>query len=584
MAGLPNLIGLLYRADWTRLSLSAELRSETDRNLLPRPRRENQPQARWYRAWPTQQQDNGRYVRRGALLIGPGGRWRLEGPVPGQDAEGEAAEGNDGERGWSWRPPEMDAPPPLPSQMGAAYPPPPELFCPSGLLGGYTLEELGPVTVAGRDAIAVAATPRRDVLGSGPAELPYDRIEFAVDAELGILLRRAETARGELVTLTELTDLTMNPPEAADPGRFTAPPGSHRGETLGEELREKLGGPGWTAADRAAGGLGALIRHAPHRPGHGAAGEQPEAMPSPDPAPLEPADDSPPPDEVLDLLYRSGEPRDLGATARQWRDLVAVAAWLPEGIRAVGRGGFASLFDTTTLGPNVARTDTRLRVSGPDRYRLDFSTRPQRNAPKTVACDGERRWRVFQDQTVIGPAAPLRGDIAFLADSCWLLRGRLSGGAELTYRGRPARQLRVTPVPGDAGMAVGSLLTFPAGEIVGAPVGEIADAPADAIVDAETGCLLRLISYAGDTLAIWSELDDISTEPADPDEFRVHVPPGTRTVEETGNPLTDTFAAMPGLAGTAARAAAETVTRTTSAVSAARTFLDDLRGRPRPPS
>jgi hypothetical protein len=422
------------------------------------------------------------------------------------------------------------------------------------------------------------------VAGSGRAELPYDRIEFAVDAELGILLRRAETARGELVTLTELTDLTMNPPEAADPGRFTAPPGSHHGETMGEELREKLGGPGWTAADRAAGGLGALIRHAPHRPGHGAAGEPPEAMPSPDPAPLEPADDSPPPDEVLDLLYRSGEPRDLGATARQWRDLVAVAAWLPEGIRAVGGGGFASLFDTTTLGPNVTRTDTRLRVSGPDRYRLDFSTRPQRNAPKTVACDGERRWRVFQDQTVIGPAAPLRGDIAFLADSCWLLRGRLSGGAELTYRGRPARQLRVTPVPGDAGMAVGSLLTFPAAEIVGAPVGEIGDGPADAIVDVETGCLLRLISYAGDTLAIWSELDDISTEPADPDEFRVHVPPGTRTVEETGNPLTDTFAATPGLAGTAIRAAAETVTRTTSAVSAARTFLDDLRGRPRPPS
>jgi hypothetical protein len=585
MAGLPNLIGLLHRADWTRLSLSAELRSETDRNLLPRPRRENQPQALWYRAWPAQQQDNGRYVRRGALLIGPGGRWRLEGPVPGQDAEGEAGEGNDGERGWSSRPPEMDAPPPLPVQMGAAYPPPPELFCPSGLLGGYTLEELGPVTVAGRDAIAVAATPRRDVLGSGSAELPYDRIEFAVDAELGILLRRAETARGELVTLTELTDLTMNPPEAVDPARFTAPPGSHHGETLGEELREKLGGPGWTAVDRAAGGLGALIRHTPHRPGHGAAGEPPEAMPSPDPAPLAPADDSPPPDEVLDLLYRSGEPRDLGATARQWRDLVAVAAWLPEGIRAVGGGGFASLFDTTTLGSNVARTDTRLRVSGPDRYRLDFSTRPQRNAPKTVACDGERRWRVFQDRTVIGPAAPLRGDIAFLADSCWLLRGRLSGGAELTYRGRPARQLRVTPVPGDAGMAVaGSLLTFPAGEIVGAPVGAIADAPADAIVDAETGCLLRLISYAGDTLAIWSELDDISTEPADPDEFRVHVPPGTRTVEESGNPLTDAFAAMPGLAGTAARAAAETVTRTTSAVSAARSFLDDLRGQRRPPS
>ena len=175
MAGLPEMIGLLYRADWTRLSLSAELRSETDQEPLP-PRRSRRPRrkyrSRWYRDWPGQRQDNGRYVGRGALLIGPGGRWRLECPIPGRGAEGEAAEGNDGEHGWSWRPPEIGGPPPLPVKENGAYPPVPELFCPSGLLGGYTLEELGPVTVAGRDAIAVAATPRRDVLGSGPAEGP----------------------------------------------------------------------------------------------------------------------------------------------------------------------------------------------------------------------------------------------------------------------------------------------------------------------------------------------------------------------------------------------------------------------------
>ena len=188
MAGLPEVIGLLYRADWTRLSLSAELRSETDREPLPRLSREGWP--RWHRAWPGQRQDNGRYVGRGALLIGPGGRWRRECSVPGRAAEGEAAEGNDGERGWSWRPPEVGGPPGLPVKVGGAYPPVPELFCPSCLLGGSTLEVLGPVTVAGRDAIAVAATPRRDVLGSGSAERPYDRIEVAVDAELGILLRR----------------------------------------------------------------------------------------------------------------------------------------------------------------------------------------------------------------------------------------------------------------------------------------------------------------------------------------------------------------------------------------------------------
>ena len=244
MAGLPEVIGLLYRADWTRLSLSAELRSETDREPLPRLSREGR--SRWYRAWPGQRQDNGRYVGGGALLIGPGGRWRLECSVPGRGAEGEAAEGNDGERGWSWRPPEVGGPPPLPVKVGGAYPPLPELLCPSCLLGGFTLEVLGPVTVAGRDAIAVAATPRRDVLGSGSAKRPYDRIEVAVDAELGILLRRIETSGGELVTLTELTDVTMNPPEAADPARFAPPPGSHRSETLGENRGQRsavLAGP-----------------------------------------------------------------------------------------------------------------------------------------------------------------------------------------------------------------------------------------------------------------------------------------------------------------------------------------------------
>jgi hypothetical protein len=387
------------------------------------------------------------------------------------------------------------------------------------------------------------------VLGSGSAERSYDRIEVAVDAELGILLRRIETSGGELVTLTELTDVTMNPPEAADPARFAPPPGSHRAETLGEKRRETFSGPGWAAADLAAGGLGALIRHAPYLLGHGAVGEQPEAMPSPDPAPLEPADGSPPPDEVLDLLYRSGEPRDLGATARRWLDVVAMTAPVPEGLRAAGRGGFGDLLDAMTPGMNVARTEARLRVSGPDRYHLDFSSRPRRIDSTTIACDGERRWRVFQDRTMVGPAAPLRDDITFLADSCWLLRRRLSGDAEV---------------------ARGPLMTFTTDTIV--------DAPTDAIVDAETGCLLRLISYAGDTLVIWSELDDISTEPADPDEFRVHVPPGTRIVEETGNLIADAAAVMPGVKGTAARAAAEAVNRTAGAVSAARSFLDDLRG------
>jgi hypothetical protein len=45
-----------------------------------------------------------------------------------------------------------------------------------------------------------------------------------------------------------------------------------------------------------------------------------------------------------------------------------------------------------------------------------------------------------------------------------------------------------------------------------------------------------------------------------------------------GNLILDTIAVMPGLTGTTARAAAEAFRRGTGAVSAARSFLDDLRG------
>jgi hypothetical protein len=219
-----------------------------------------------------------------------------------------------------------------------------------------------------------------------------------------------------------------------------------------------------------------------------------------------------------------------------------------------------------TQGKGVAPTDARLRVSGPDRYRLEFSPRPGRAAPTTIACDGERRWQVFRDRTLVGPAGPLRNHVAYLADACWLLRGRLSGGgAEISYRGRRARQLRVTRDPGAEDLVMGPLMFF----------------PADAIVDAETGCLLRLLSYAGDALASWWELDDIGTEPGAPDDFQVLVPPGSHVVEETGNPAADAVAVLPGLTGTAVRATADTVRRTAGAVSAARSFLDDLRDRDR---
>ena len=63
-------------------------------------------------------------------------------------------------------------------------------------------------------------------------------------------------------------------------------------------------------------------------------------MPSPDPDVLA-AEDGSPPDDLLYLLYRTGEPRDLGATVREWHDLAVTTARMAQDVRAVGLGGVA---------------------------------------------------------------------------------------------------------------------------------------------------------------------------------------------------------------------------------------------------
>jgi outer membrane lipoprotein-sorting protein len=516
MAGLPEVIGLLHRADWTRLSLSAEVRFESGR---------------------------------AALLIAPGGHYRIE-----RQDEDAVVQGNDGQRGWTWWPSGRSEPSAAEVGLDDARPVA-VLFCPQDLLDGYVLEILGPVTACGRAAIAIAATPRA-------GDRLHEHVEAAVDAELGILLRREETFRGRLLAVTELTDVTVNPPAAPDPAGFTAPPGSHFREAPGAPLSAPEGSKAKNVViDLALGGLGAVVKHAPRFPGRDAdSGHAEAAMPSPDPDVLA-AEDGSPPDDLLYLLYRTGEPRDLSATVREWHDLAVTMARMAQDVRAAGLGGIGGLIDALPSEKTVTRTDARLRISGPDRYRVDYLRRADRSGLQVNACDGERYWRVFPDRILTGPAAPLGTQAAHLIYTGWLLRCRLSGARDITYRGRRARQLRVNRGPGTEYLA-GPLTYF----------------PADAIVDAETGCLLRLISYIGDAPSAWWELDDLSTEPVDPDDFRVHVPPGTRVVEQTGNPITDFAAGIPGLAGTAARTAFQAAHRTAGAVSAARSFLDDLRG------
>jgi hypothetical protein len=188
-------------------------------------------------------------------------------------------------------------------------------------------------------------------------------------------------------------------------------------------------------------------------------------MPSPDPDVLA-AEDGSPPDDLLYLLYRTGEPRDLGATVREWHDLAVTTARMAQDVRAAGLGGFGSLIEASPSGTTVTRTDARLRISGPDRYRVDYLGRADRSGLQVNACDGEHYWRVFPDRTLTGPAAPLGTQAAHLIYTGWLLRCRLSAARDITYRGRRARQLLVNR-GGGTGFLAGPLTYFPADAIVG---------------------------------------------------------------------------------------------------------------------
>ena len=580
MTDLQGVIRLLYRADWTRLSLSADVRFESDHDLVASRvmagmREKLQP---WVSASPAYTEPPGEEPRGyqswpATLLIAPGGRYRQDYP----DEPSGHVIGSDGERSWVWRP--QDPGPPEFQSDVVHKPPLHHLFCPSELLAGYTLEVQGPVTACGRDAIAVVATKRIDIGHAtrlGASSLGDD-LTVIVDAELGILLRYEETFEGQRVSLTELTTVVLDPPEAADLSRFDPPAGSRIGQDRGESLRVTFSGPGWeamkTVAGLAAGALGASIRFAPHRPGQQnfSEGELQAAMPPAEPAVLEPGGGPPLPDDLLYLLYRSGENPAFTATVTEWHDLSAMTARVPDSVRSAGLGGVGYLIDSVTgatHGKPVARTMSRLRVSGRDKYRVDYLTRSGKNHAKTIACDGEHRWQVFEAHTLVGPAHPPPRDVANLADSSWMFGCRLSGGNEISYRGRRAYQLSVAQggtSQGSDGWLAAALLFY----------------PADVIVDAELGCLLRLISFAADRPASWSELSDITTEPAPPGDFRLETPPGTHVTEETGNPFTGAAAVMPGAAGRAMRTAADVARRTNDAVSAARSFLDDLRGRSR---
>ena len=162
----------------------------------------------------------GHHFGRATLLIAPGGRYRRE---SGDEPPGQV-NGSDGERGWMWYRPGLAPPAWVPVAADLA-PPFPELFCPSELLSGLTLEMPGPVMACGRNALVVVATPRADI-GHVPGlrSVLFDRLEMIVDAELGIVLRQTWYNGDTQVMRSEFRDVAPLP---ADGNEFLldVPPG-----------------------------------------------------------------------------------------------------------------------------------------------------------------------------------------------------------------------------------------------------------------------------------------------------------------------------------------------------------------------
>ena len=577
-----ELVGLLYRADWTRLSLSGRVRGGGQF-----------PPASPGEGWWKSGSFGGQGLRLGsfsvpdpppappdwmmataerseaesALLVAPGKRYRLA------TEDGSRVLGCDGERVWQWL---ADVPPgERVTFERKPQPPVPGLLAPAWLLLGYRLSVEGETTVAGRAGIVVTGTARTaqsgGLAGSTVAFselMPNpERVSAVVDVELGILLRRELGYPGGTVGVTEFLELEVG--GAVDPSGFGPVAGSFFGDGAAGERRlvDDVGVEALKmVAGLAAGGLGAAIKYAPRRhvdPFAAATAEDPDdVMPDDEPLPAWAGGDAagaaggaseasgasdeggrtPVGDEVLNLLYRGGlEPTPFSARLCEWTDGEVVGRAMlgavPESARRAGFGGVGFLVDAmkTMEDPpgRISHQVYSVRVGGWERFRVDrvFRTPPARargiqvttrhHDAVTVACDGQRTFRVFEDEVRAGPARTLdrcwHGPLAQLVDGSWLLGCRLSGGEVVEVDGRTGYRVIATT---GTGPVTGGWPPWVPGWWL----------PAVAVVDASSGRLLRLTRYRDGKAVTRVELRSLSDGGSD--DFGFTPPDGLPVVEE----------------------------------------------------
>ncbi|MHB1877457.1 MAG: hypothetical protein ACYCPF_21700, partial [Streptosporangiaceae bacterium] len=399
---MPDLIPLLYRADWTRWSLRADLVTTTNGAVADRLaeaaaaslRRDTAgiwppPGVTFHRAGASAA---GRRRKHGArIVIAPGGRFRYQpiGQAPPAD-DGEPADEAitlvvcDGRHCYVVRGDEAE-------RFATGSTPIDRVIYPARLLSAFDLSVVGPATFAERDAIEVTGRPRN--WAPAWADLPLtrlNRVDLLIDAELGVVLRSVTVFEGDIAWVTELAALSVGP-AASDPLLFAIPPGTVVAEadrvisdfdldpapTDDGQAAETSGG-GMAVGLAAAAGSGAayiaarrLARPAPPR----MAGADPlAAMPPPtgEPdGPLAPLDD-----DLLTLIV-GGRPGRLSAQAHRWIDASATLRVLRAMDLArtgddhqkilLGLLGAGSVW-TVRTGHRAAR----ILIAGTDRYRIGY--------------------------------------------------------------------------------------------------------------------------------------------------------------------------------------------------------------------
>lgn len=506
-----QLVGLLQRADWTMLSLTATVSRRFNRVLrdeqlrsMPLPPRLS-PWARTMTDPDDLPMTLGDQVT-GTLLVAPGCRFREE--LTDEDG-GTATSGCDGDRGWVVNP---RVPRTVASDRygesgwrvyagGPAVPPFDRLLCPSWVLTGWRLRIEGAVAWAGREALRVVAVPQPP----DPGALVPQRYDLVVDTELGILLRCEAFVRGRPLSLEELAAVRIQPPEVADESRFAVPPDALKDvrDFAGEVVPPGVA----TATGLAADALGFAIRHGPSRP------RRPPAdggEPMPQDADRGQEDWPPVSDELAYLLYRAAAAeRDIAAELSEWVSVEGFAEGLRRGGRKLGQGGVGRLADAISerAVPGTTHLVARLVLAADGvRYRLDWVAGAPRRKPVTEACDGQTSWRVYSDRTVTGPARPVPLRVTSLLRPSWLLQWRLSGGDGEIVDGRRGFRVRAASIPGVTSRG-GPTLSYDA---------------AVAVIDAELGVITRLTSYAaGRAIGRWELRTVRVLASTNPEDFRI---------------------------------------------------------------